>query len=48
MVLARTVEDRALADELRQAAKNIALVLGRWQSGDEAGLVDHGDRISAS
>jgi TetR/AcrR family transcriptional repressor of nem operon len=36
MVLARTVEDRALADELRQAARGIALSLGRWQSEDEA------------
>jgi AcrR family transcriptional regulator len=30
MVLARTIEDRALADELREAAKGVALSLGRW------------------
>src|SRR5258708_5090500 len=39
MVLARTVEDRALADELRQAARSIALSLGRWQSEDAAASV---------
>jgi TetR/AcrR family transcriptional regulator, transcriptional repressor for nem operon len=47
MVLARTVEDRALADELRQAAKGIALSLGRW-GGEEARAVDHGDRVPVS
>jgi TetR/AcrR family transcriptional regulator, transcriptional repressor for nem operon len=47
MVLARTVEDRALADELRQAAQGIALSLGRWPNGDEAHAVNHGG-ISAS
>jgi TetR/AcrR family transcriptional regulator, transcriptional repressor for nem operon len=36
MVLARTVENRALADELREAAKSAALSLGRWRSEDEA------------
>jgi TetR/AcrR family transcriptional repressor of nem operon len=41
MVLARTVEDRALADELRQAAKGIALSLGRWGGG----ATDRSDRI---
>jgi TetR/AcrR family transcriptional repressor of nem operon len=35
MVLARTIEDRALADELREAARSIALSLDRWQ-GEEA------------
>jgi TetR/AcrR family transcriptional regulator, transcriptional repressor for nem operon len=30
MVLARTIEDRALADELREASRSIALSLGRW------------------
>jgi TetR/AcrR family transcriptional regulator, transcriptional repressor for nem operon len=30
MVLARTIEDRALADELREAARSVALSLGRW------------------
>jgi TetR/AcrR family transcriptional repressor of nem operon len=45
MVLARTVEDRALADELRQAAKGVALSLGRWGGGEEAPAVDRGDRI---
>jgi TetR/AcrR family transcriptional regulator, transcriptional repressor for nem operon len=48
MVLARTVDDRALADELREAARGIALSLGRWQSEDEGRPVEHGDRISAS
>jgi TetR/AcrR family transcriptional repressor of nem operon len=47
MVLARTVEDRALADELRQAARSIALSLGRWQGEDAATSADDGDRISA-
>ncbi len=48
MVLARTVEDRALADELRQAASSIALSLGRWQSGNEARSIERGDRLPAS
>jgi TetR/AcrR family transcriptional regulator, transcriptional repressor for nem operon len=30
MVLARSIEDRALADELREAAMAIALKLGHW------------------
>ena len=30
MVLARSIEDRSLADELREAAMAIALELGRW------------------
>lgn len=30
MVLARSIEDRALADELRDAATDIALSLGQW------------------
>jgi TetR/AcrR family transcriptional repressor of nem operon len=30
MVLARSVEDRSLADELREAAMAIALTLGHW------------------
>jgi len=30
MVLARSVEDRALADELRQSTLNVALWLGNW------------------
>jgi AcrR family transcriptional regulator len=30
MVLARTIEDRALADELREAAMDVALSLGQW------------------
>jgi TetR/AcrR family transcriptional regulator, transcriptional repressor for nem operon len=46
MVLARTVEDRALADELRQAARSIALSLGRWPSEEGARSLDHGDRMS--
>jgi TetR/AcrR family transcriptional regulator, transcriptional repressor for nem operon len=31
MVLARTIEDRTVADELREAAMGVALSLGRWQ-----------------
>jgi AcrR family transcriptional regulator len=31
MVLARSIEDRAFADELREAAMDIALSLGPWQ-----------------
>jgi TetR/AcrR family transcriptional repressor of nem operon len=31
MVLARSIEDRALADELREAAMAIALSLGQWE-----------------
>jgi hypothetical protein len=30
MVLARSIEDRALADELRNAAMTVALSLGQW------------------
>ena len=30
MVLARTIEDRLLADELREAAMHVALSLGQW------------------
>jgi hypothetical protein len=30
MVLARSIEDRTLADELREAAMNVALSLGPW------------------
>ena len=30
MVLARSIEDRVLADELRDAATDVALSLGRW------------------
>jgi AcrR family transcriptional regulator len=47
MVLARTVEDRALADELREAARSVALSLGRWRSEDEARSDENGDRKSA-
>ena len=37
MVLARSIEDRALADELREAAMWVALSLGQWphQTSDE-------------
>jgi TetR/AcrR family transcriptional regulator, transcriptional repressor for nem operon len=31
MVLARTIENRALADELREAARSVALSLSRWR-----------------
>jgi TetR/AcrR family transcriptional repressor of nem operon len=30
MVLARSIEDRVLADEIRDAAMGIALSLGQW------------------
>jgi hypothetical protein len=30
MVLARSIEDRGLADEIREAAMTIALSLGQW------------------
>jgi TetR/AcrR family transcriptional repressor of nem operon len=40
MVLARTVEDRALGEELRGAARSVALALGRWESADEAAPAD--------
>ena len=33
MVVARAIEDRALADELREACMKIAFELGRWKSG---------------
>ena len=32
MVLARSIEDRVLADEIREAAMGIALSLGQWTS----------------
>jgi TetR/AcrR family transcriptional repressor of nem operon len=48
MVLARTIEDRALADELREAARNVALSLGRWRSEDDALAADHSGAMSAS
>jgi AcrR family transcriptional regulator len=46
MVLARTIEDRALADELRAAARSVALALGRWGGKDVP--ADLADRISKS
>ena len=48
MVLARTVEDRGLGDELREAARSVALSLGRWNGAEAAVPVDQGDRMSAS
>jgi hypothetical protein len=30
MVLARSIEDRMLADEIRESAMHIALSLGQW------------------
>jgi len=48
MVLARTVEDRALADELRAAARSVALTLGRWGGKDDAADLDLGDPVSKS
>jgi AcrR family transcriptional regulator len=47
MVLARTVEDRMLGDELREAARSVALSLGRLQGTDEA-AAELGDPMSAS
>jgi TetR/AcrR family transcriptional regulator, transcriptional repressor for nem operon len=40
MVLARSIEDRALADELREAAMGVALSLGQWprRTSDEGDL----------
>jgi TetR/AcrR family transcriptional regulator, transcriptional repressor for nem operon len=43
MVLARTVEDRALGDELRGAARNVALSLGRWGGKEDDEPLDLGD-----
>jgi TetR/AcrR family transcriptional regulator, transcriptional repressor for nem operon len=48
MVLARTIEDRALADELRQAARGIALSLGRWPNQEGTRSVDHADQVPVS
>jgi len=47
-VLARTVEDRALGDELRAAARRIALALGRWNGADSGELADIEEHMSAS
>ena len=52
MVLARTVEDRRLGAELRAAARNVALSLGRWRGNDEDEPADlegleRGERKSA-
>jgi hypothetical protein len=46
MVLARTVDDRALGDELRSAARSVALSLGRWPGNgkDEDEPADLDDR----
>jgi TetR/AcrR family transcriptional repressor of nem operon len=30
MVLARSIEDRVLADEIRESAMGVALSLGQW------------------
>jgi TetR/AcrR family transcriptional regulator, transcriptional repressor for nem operon len=38
MVLARSIEDRALADELREAAMGVALSLGQWQRQTPIGM----------
>jgi TetR/AcrR family transcriptional repressor of nem operon len=48
MVLARTVEDRALGDELRAASRSVALSLGRWDDEEEAAAGGDGGRISIS
>ncbi|HEY6258040.1 MAG TPA: TetR/AcrR family transcriptional regulator [Xanthobacteraceae bacterium] len=48
MVLARTVEDRAFGDELRTAARRVALSLGRWRGGDDEAPADIDDRVPAS
>jgi TetR/AcrR family transcriptional regulator, transcriptional repressor for nem operon len=44
MVLARTVEDREFGDELRAAARSVALALGRWGEKDDPADLDLGDR----
>ena len=40
MVLARSIEDRTLADELREAAKDIALSLGHFAAGERCMSAD--------
>src|SRR6516164_737250 len=40
MVLARSIEDRALADELREAAKDIALSLGHFDASERCMSAD--------
>ena len=39
-VLARSIEDRTLADELREAAKDIALSLGHFAAGERCMSAD--------
>lgn len=48
MVLARTVEDRALGDELREASRSVALSLGRWDDEEDAAAGGDGGRFSIS
>ena len=44
MVLARTIEDRVLADELRESAMDIALSLGQWSRQPSRQRVKMADR----
>jgi AcrR family transcriptional regulator len=46
MVLARTIEDRGLGDELRAAARSVALSLARWEGGEE-GEANHASESRA-
>lgn len=39
MVVARALEDRALADEIRRSAMTIALELGGWEQGNGYGIL---------
>lgn len=49
MVLARTVEDRTLGDELRAAARHVALSLAHWEAGEPSeAKLGREDRRSAS
>jgi AcrR family transcriptional regulator len=48
MVLARTVEDRALGDELREASRSVALSLGHWDDEGHAAAGGDGGRLSIS
>ena len=39
MVVARALDDRALADELREAAMAVALKLGGWENETDCGIL---------
>ncbi len=40
MVLARSIEDRVLADEIREAAMSIALSLGQWSRAERSAATE--------